>query len=82
MRIFVEVQKDTFEMQNVSQMTADVTAVAGKLSYEFSLKRRNFINTSLRPDYRSQCSPANNPTELLCSDDLSKHVKDITITNK
>ena len=45
--IFSEVQKNTFEIQDVTQLTADVTAIVGKLFCYVSLKRRDFTKISL-----------------------------------
>ena len=82
MSIFSEVQNDTFQIEDLDQLTTDVTAIVAKLFYDFSLRRRDFIKTSLKPEYRSLCSATNDPTRLLFADDLSKHVKDLTIINR
>ena len=63
-------------------MVADITAIVGKVSYDLSLKRRELIKSSLKPEFRSLCSANNEPTELLFADDLKKHVKDLTMINK
>ena len=82
MSIFSEIQNDTFQIKDLDQLTTDVTAIVAKLFYDFSLRRRHFIKTSLKPEYRSLCSATNDPTRLLFADDLSKHVKDLTIINR
>ena len=83
LNIFTEVQKEKFEIQTIAQMVADITAIAGKVSYDLSLKRRELIKSSLKPEFRSLCSANNEPTELLLfGDDLTKHVKDVTMTNR
>ena len=63
-------------------MVADITAIVGRVSYDFSLKRRELIKSSLKPEFRCLCSANNEPTELLFGDNLTKHVKDLTMTNK
>ena len=63
-------------------MVADIAAIVGKVSYDLSLRRRELIKSSLKPEFRSLCSANNEPTELLFGDDLTKHVKDLTMTNK
>ena len=63
-------------------MVADITAIVVKVSHDFSLKRRELIKSSLKPEFRYLCSANNEPTELLFGDDLTKHVKDLTMTNK
>lgn len=82
MSIFSEVQNDTFQIKDLDQLTTDVAAIVAKLFYDFSLRRRDFNKTSLKPEYRSLCSATNDQTRLLFADDLSKHVKDLTIINR
>ena len=48
----------------------------------FPLKRRELIKSSLKPEFRSFCSATNEPTELSFGDDLTKHVKNLTMTNR
>ena len=80
LNIFTEVQKDKFEIQSIAQMVADITAILEKVSHDLSLKRCELINSSLKPEFL--CSANNETTELLFGDDLTKHVKDQTRTNK
>ena len=85
LNIFTEVQNEKFEIQTIAQMVADITAIVGKVSYDLSLKRGELIKSSLKslkPEFRSLCSANNEPTDLLFADDLTKHVKDLTMTNK
>ena len=82
LNIFIEIQKDKFEIETITQMVADITAIVGKVLYNLSLKRRELVKSSLKPEVRSLCSANNEPTELLFEDDLTKHVKDLTMTNK
>ena len=63
-------------------MVAHITAIVGKVLHDLSLKRRELIKSSLKAEFRSLCSANNEPTELLFGDDLTKHVKDLTMTNK
>ena len=79
---FTEIRKDKFEIQTITQMVADITAIVGKVAYDLSLKRGELIKSSLKPQFRSLCSANNEPTELLFGDDLTKYVKDLTMTNK
>ena len=80
--ILTEVHKDKFEIQTITQMVADITAIVGEVLYDLSLKRRELIKSSLKSKFRSLCSANNELTELLLEDDLTKHVKDLTMTNK
>ena len=82
LNIFTEVQKEKFKIQTIVQMVADITAIVGKVSYDLSLKRRELIKSSLKPEFRSLCSANKEPTELLFGNDLTKHVKDLTMTNR
>ena len=68
--------------QAIAQMVADITTIVGKVSYDLSLKRRELIKSSLKPEFRSLCPANNEPTELLFRDDLTKHGKDLKMTNK
>ena len=63
-------------------MVADITAIVGKVSHDLSLKRRELMKSSLKPEFRSLCSANDELTELLFGDDLTKHIKDLTMTNK
>ena len=82
LNIFTEVQKEKFEIQTIAQMVADIAAIVGKVSYDLLLRRHELINLSLKPEFRSLCSASNEPTELLYGNDLTKHVKDLTMSNK
>ena len=64
LNIFTEVQKSKFEIQPIAQMVADITAIVGKVSYDLSLKRRELIKSSLKPEFRSKRSANKEPTEL------------------
>ena len=79
---FTEIRKEKFQIQTIAQMITDITAVVGKVSYDLSLKRRELIKSSLKLELRSSCSANNEPTELLFGDNLKKHVKHLTMTNK
>ena len=80
--IFNEVQKEEFEIQKNAQMAAYTTAIIGKVSYDFSPKRSELIKYSFKPISRSLYSAKNEPTELLFEEYLTKHVKDLTMSNK
>ena len=82
LNIFTELQKDKFEIQTIAQMVAHITEIVGKVSYDLSLKRRELIKSSLKPEFRFLCSANNEATELFFGDDLTKHVKDLTMKNK
>ena len=78
--IFTEVQKEEFEIQKDAQMTAYTTAIAGKVSYDFSPKRSELTKYSFKPMFRLLYSAKNEPTELLFEEYLIKHVKDLTMS--
>ena len=59
LNIFTEVQKDKIEIQTIAQMVADITAIVVKVSHDFSLKRRELIKSSLKPEFRYLCSAYN-----------------------
>ena len=80
--IFTKVQKDKFETQTIAQMAADITTILVKVSFDLSLKRRELIKSSLKPEFRSLGSANSEPTELLFGDDLTKHVKNLANSDK
>ena len=55
-------------------MVADITAIAGEVSYDFLLKRHE-------TEFRALCSANDEPTELLLGAIL-KYMKDLTMINK
>ena len=79
---FTDVQNEKFEIQTIAQVVADITAIVGKVPNNISLKWRELIKSSFKPEFRSLCSANNERTELLFGDNLTKHMKDLTITNK
>ena len=65
LNIFTEVQKDKIEIQTIAQMVADITAIVVKVLHDFSLKIRELIKSSLKPEFRYLCS-ANNDLQNYC----------------
>ena len=55
-------------------MVADITAIAGEVSYDFLLKRHE-------TEFRPLCSANDEPTELLLGA-IWKYMKDLTMINK
>ena len=76
------VKKENFEIQTIAQMVADITQIVGKVSHDLSLKRCELMKSPFKPEFRSLCSANDELTELLFGDDLTKHIKDLTMTNK
>ena len=70
-----------FEIQLIAQMAADTTSIAGKISYDLLLKKHELIKSSLKSELKSFSSANNEPNELLFGDDLTKHIKDLTMIN-
>ena len=60
--------KKKIEIEIIAEMAAYVITVARKIS-------------PIKPQYRSLCSANNEPTEFLSVDNLTKYVKDLTMTN-
>ena len=63
-------------------MDTDITETVRKILYDLLLKRCELIKFSLKPEFRSLCSPYNEPTKLFFGNDLTKHVKDLKMTTK
>ena len=59
-----------------------ITVIPEKMLYDFLLKRREIIHSSLKPGFRSLCSANNEHTELVFGNYLIKHVKNLTMTIK
>ena len=73
---------DVIDTQKVVQNVADSIALLGNASYQLSLKRRTFIRSTLKDDYKDICSKSTEMSEKLFGDNLSKHMKDINMRNK
>ena len=63
-------------------MISEITLITVKRSYNFSWKKYQLNQFSLKLECRSLYSTINETTELLFRNDLSMHVKDFTMKNK
>ena len=63
-------------------MISEITLITVKRSYNFSWKKYQLNQFSLKPECRSLYSTINETTELFFRNDLSMHVKDFTMKNK
>lgn len=80
--VIEEVQKKNVSLQNIAQKTVDMAAILGHASHEISLKRRIFIRSVIKPEYKDLCATTQPITEFLFGDDLPKLVKGLNLTNK
>ena len=49
---FTDVQNEKFEIQTIAQVVADITAIVGKVPNNISLKWRELIKSSFKPEFR------------------------------
>ena len=70
------------DTKKIVQITTDCTALLGHAAHELSLKRRTFIRSVLKEDYKDLCNASTEMSEKLFGDNLSKHMKDLNMRNK
>ena len=54
----------------------------GHARYEISLKRRQFIKSVIKDEYRYLCSNSQEITDYLFGDNLEERIKEINLTNR
>ena len=52
LNIFTEAREEKLEIKAIAQMSADITEIVRKISYDLSLKSREPIKPFLKPDFR------------------------------
>ena len=63
--ILEQVQTGTVDLQFITQSAADMAAMLGHASYEISLKRRQFIKSVIKDEYKCLCSNFQEITDYL-----------------
>ena len=64
------------------QTTADITAMLGQATNEISQKRRLFVRSVLKDEYKDLTSITSETLELLFGDNLPQKIKDLNLRNK
>ena len=82
MSLFEICQQPVVDKQKAAQITTDVAALLGHASNEISFKRRMFIKSVIKPEYKDLCGSTTKITENLLGDDLPKQIKELNTTNK
>ena len=59
-----------------------MAAILGKVALDISYKRRLFIKSVLKEEYKELASTTHEVTDFLFGDNLAKQVKDLNLTNK
>ena len=80
--ILEQVQTGTVDLQFITQSTADIAAMLGHANYEISLKRRQFIKSVIKEEYRYLCSNSQEITDFLFGENLEERIKEINLTNR
>ena len=68
--------------ESLSVEQQDALALLSSANFELNMLRRELIKPDINPGYAELCKPSVEVTEYLFGDDMSKHVKDMTETNK
>jgi len=72
-----------FNTQSVMQKSIDIIGLLGYASSEISLKRKLFVRSVLKDDYKDLVSTAiTEPSALLFGDNLNQNIRDMNLRNK
>lgn len=80
--IATDVLSNKFNKENIIQTTANMVALLGEASNEISKKRKLFIRSVLKDEYKDLTSLTTETTENLFGDNLSQNIKDLNLRNK
>ena len=75
-------QQPNVDIQKIAQINVDMTAILGQAALDISYKRRLFIKSVLKEEYKDLASTTHEVTDFLFGDNLAKQVKDLNLTNK
>ena len=73
---------DNIDKKEIVQTTADITAMLGQATNEISQKRRLFVRSVLKDEYKDLTSITSETSELLFGDNLPQKIKDLNLRNK
>ena len=82
-----DVKLVTLEKSLVKVVAGDLNIFTEVQKDKFEIQKSHkwlqiLLQSSLKPELGSFCSANNKPTKLFFGDDLTKHVKELTMTNK
>ena len=80
--IMDDVLNDKINKKEMIQKSTDLVALLGHASSKLSVKRKLFIRSVLKDEYKDLVSVSGNVTEKLFGDNLSQSIKDINLRNK
>ena len=80
--IYTTTQQPSVDIQKIAQINVDMTAILGQAALDISYKRRLFIKSVLKEEYKDLPSTTHEVTDFLFGDNLAKQVKDLNLTNK
>ena len=77
-----DVLENKIDIKNVLQKTSDIIGLLGHASSDLSFKRKLFIRSVLKDEYKDLVSVNTEETEKLFGDNLSQNIKDLNLRNK
>lgn len=80
--IATDVLSNKFDKKNIIQTTANLVALLGEASSEISKKRKLFIRSVLKDEYKDLTSLTTETTKNLFGDNLAQNIKDLNLRNK
>ena len=71
-------KEDTISLNDVYDLTVDALTLLGNSVYEFSMKRREMLNSEFAPAYKSLCHESQPITTMLFGDELPQSIRNIS----
>ncbi|KAK2551360.1 Transposon Tf2-6 polyprotein [Acropora cervicornis] len=71
-------KEDTISLNDVYDLTVDALTLLGNSFYEFSMKRREMLNSEVAPAYKSLCHESQPITTMLFGDELPQSIRNIS----
>jgi len=80
--VATSVVSDKINKKEIVQTIANLVALLGEASSEISKKRKLFIRSVLKDEYKDLTALSNETTENLFGNNLSQNIKDLNLRNK
>ena len=82
LEVLEHAQQPSVDIQKIVQINVDMAAILGQAALDISYKRRLFIKSVLKEEYKDLASTTHEVTDFLFGDNLAKQVKELNLTNK